>query len=58
MLNVFDSSAVLEFFYNEPGAGSVRPVLADGVIGAVNAAEVLAALGPGPACAYPACGSS
>lgn len=44
MLRVFDSSAVLAFLYNESGADQVRPDLPDGVISAVNAAEVLAVL--------------
>src|SRR5580658_6488138 len=44
MSKVFDSSAVLAFLYDEPGAERVRPDLPDGVISAVNAAEVLAVL--------------
>jgi|HubBroStandDraft_1064217.scaffolds.fasta_scaffold521987_1 ribonuclease VapC len=44
MPKVFDSSAVLAFLYDEAGAESVRPHLPDGVISAVNAAEVLAVL--------------
>jgi PIN domain nuclease of toxin-antitoxin system len=44
MAKVFDSSAVLAFLYDEPGADKVRVDLPDGVISAVNAAEVLAVL--------------
>src|ERR1035437_8177981 len=44
MAKVLDSSAVLAFLYDEPGAEKVRPDLLDGIISAVNAAEVLAVL--------------
>ena len=44
MPKVFDSSAVLAFLYDEPGGDKVRPDLPDGIISAVNAAEVLAVL--------------
>jgi ribonuclease VapC len=44
MSKVFDSSAVLAFLYDEPGAAKVRPDLPEGIISAVNAAEVLAVL--------------
>lgn len=44
MPKVFDSSAVLAFLYDEPGSDKVRRNLADGIISAVNAAEVLAVL--------------
>lgn len=44
MSKVFDSSAVLAFLYDEPGAEKVRPDLPDGIISAVNATEVLAVL--------------
>jgi ribonuclease VapC len=44
MAKVLDSSAVLAFLYGEPGAEEVRPDLLEGIISAVNAAEVLAVL--------------
>src|ERR1035438_7575909 len=44
MAKVLDSSAVLAFLYDEPGAEKVRPDLPGGIISAVNAAEVLAVL--------------
>ena len=44
MPKVFDSSAVLAFLYDEAGGDKVRPDLPDGIISAVNAAEVLAVL--------------
>jgi PIN domain nuclease of toxin-antitoxin system len=45
MAKVLDSSAVLAFLYDEPGAEKVRPdLLLGGIISAVNAAEVLAVL--------------
>ena len=44
MAKVLDSSAVLAFIYDEPGGDKVRPYLPDGIISAVNAAEVLLVL--------------
>lgn len=44
MPKVLDSSALLAFLVNEPGAEKVAPELADGVISAVNAAETLLVL--------------
>lgn len=40
-MTVLDSSAVLAFLFNEPGAERVRKHLADGVIGTANLCEVL-----------------
>jgi ribonuclease VapC len=48
MVKVFDSSAVLAFLFDEPGAEKVRSALSDsdgaGLISAVNAGEVLLVL--------------
>ena len=44
MAKAFDSSAVLAVLYGEPGAEKVRPDLPDGIISAVNAAEVVTVL--------------
>jgi uncharacterized protein with PIN domain len=44
LAKVFDGSAVLAFLYNEPGGDAIVPALPDGLISAVNAAEVLAVL--------------
>jgi PIN domain nuclease of toxin-antitoxin system len=44
MRKVFDSSAVLAFLYAEPGGDALRSGLPDGVMTAVNAAEVLSVL--------------
>lgn len=44
MAKVFDSSAVLAFLYDEPGSDKIRQDLPQGIISAVNAAEVLAVL--------------
>lgn len=41
---MLDSSAVLAAMLGEPGAGRVREVIAEAVIGAVNAAEVVGKL--------------
>lgn len=44
MAKAFDRSAVLAFLYDEPGGDKVRADLPEGIISAVNAAEVLAVL--------------
>jgi len=44
LANVFDSSAVIAFLFNEPGADRVKALLAGGFINSVNAGEVLAVL--------------
>ena len=44
MAKVFDSSAVLAVLYGEPGAEKVRSELSDGILSAVNAAEVITVL--------------
>ena len=44
MAKVFDSSAVLAALLGESGGEKVRPELPDGVISAVNAAEVIIVL--------------
>jgi PIN domain nuclease of toxin-antitoxin system len=44
MAKVFDSSAVLALLYDEPGGEKVRSDLPDGLLSAVNAAEVLIVL--------------
>jgi len=44
MRKVFDSSAVLAFLYGEAGSETVRADLPEGVLCAVNAAEVLTVL--------------
>jgi ribonuclease VapC len=44
LAKVFDSSAVLAFLYNETGGDAIIADLPDGLISAVNAAEVLAVL--------------
>jgi ribonuclease VapC len=41
---VLDATAVLALIQDEPGAASLSPLLSNAVVGAVNAAEVLAKL--------------
>lgn len=43
-MSVLDASAVLALIHNEPGADRVAQALADGVLGAVNLAEVIGKL--------------
>src|SRR5579862_912088 len=44
MAKILDASAILAFLLNEPGADRVQPDLAEGILSAVNAAEVLTVL--------------
>lgn len=41
---VLDASAVLALLHDEPGASEVEPWIADGVVSAVNLAEVVGEL--------------